>query len=86
MQVVKIDIYPLVDAHPHRRESLRGQTVCPLGIRARRPLGPHKVGKLKVRKRIQSGTDRRTARGGSAVGMVVGFVDVRMVVEVLFRQ
>jgi hypothetical protein len=86
MQIVKIDIYPLVDAHPHRREPLGGQTVCPLGIRARRPLCPHEVGELKVGQRIQSGTDRRTSRGGSAVGMVVSLVDVRVIVEVLFRQ
>lgn len=84
MQIIKVDIHPLIDPHPHAGEPLRRQTIGATRLRALRPLHALKVHPGEMGEGIQAGADARAAGGRRAVGVriAVRLVDSSVVVEV----
>ena len=83
MDIEDIDVDTLGRVPSHESKSLRSQAVSARSVGASRPLDTLKVDPAVVGERVQAATKRHTTRRGSSLGVIVGRVDGRMVVEVL---
>lgn len=83
MQIIKIRINTLFKTHPHNREPLWRETIGPARLGASLPLDALKVDPVVVGEGIQARAKGDAARGCSAVGVGICFVEGGVVVEVL---
>lgn len=83
VQVVHVDVDAVVDPRPHEREPLGRQAVGARRVAARVPLHAAVVDPVEVGERVQAVAERHAPGRRRAVGVRVGRVDVRVVVEVL---
>jgi hypothetical protein len=86
MYIEDIDVNTLRRVPSHESEPLRSQTVSPRSVGASRPLDTFKVDPAVVGERVQATSKRHTARSSSALGVVVGLIDGRVVVEVFLHM
>lgn len=83
MQIIKIRINTLLEAHPHNREPLRRETIGSARLGASLPLDTLKVDPVVVGEGVQARAKGDAARGCGAEGVGVCLVEGGVVVEVL---
>lgn len=83
MDIVKIHIDTLLDPDAHHRKAFGRETVAPRDIRAVVPFNPRKIDPGVIRQRIQPGPNNGASGGRGPIRMIVGFVEMRVIVEVL---
>jgi hypothetical protein len=86
MNIEHINVNPLRRVPSHESEPLRSQAVSPGSVGASRPLDAFKVDPAVVGQRVQAAAKRHSTGSGSSLGVVVGLIDGRVVVEVLLHM
>lgn len=83
MDVIKVNVDPVCRIPAHESESLGSQAIRPRCIGALVPLHAREIDPVIVGDRVQTASDRCTTRSRSPVGMVIGFIDIGVIVEIL---
>lgn len=85
VEVIEIHKDALIEPDSHRCEALGRETVGPRGIGTGVPFNTRKIDPGIICQRIQPRADSGAACCWSAIRMAIGFIEMRVVVEVLWQ-
>lgn len=83
MDVIKVNVDSVRRVPAHESESLGSQAIRPRCIGAFVPFHAREINPVIVGDRVQTASDRCTARSCSPVGMVIGLIYIGVVIEIL---